>query len=165
MTEVRYPPRFSPSGFPLLHDTPEPVQSGDPNAWRIPVLGLRIIRSWSCYYIPPEPTREELLVRQASERGPVPESEWEPYEYVASIRESLTKIVLGPSLHNKLTLHPLDPFELTICLDGEWAELTLTEIELDFDVPANAIVGLVISDKTFLDVIHWIEAASAKKLE
>ncbi|MBW7929582.1 MAG: hypothetical protein H3C58_16140 [Fimbriimonadaceae bacterium] len=54
---------------------------------------------------------------------------------------------------------------MTICLDGEWAELTLTDIELDFDVPAEAIAGLAIRDKTFLDLIHWIEAASARKLE
>jgi len=139
--------------FPLLHD-PGPLR--DTQTWfcKIPIIGSQVsyLRQLQ---------NERALIRQAVDRGPVPESEWSGREYDKTIRVKLEQIVISHAYPKNATFHPEDPFELMIVL--RYGDLDEVEIIMDiedaFGVNFNDELHrrLVNEKMTFLEFIRHVE--------
>jgi hypothetical protein len=140
--------------FPLLHDPPG---HDEPKDWtyRIPIIG------WICS-CGEQLDREKALTDQAVQRGPVPESAWEQYEYSKEVRSKIEGIVRRHAYPKGSTFHPLDPVELMFVLRyGDLNEVQIMmEIEGEFQCEFSDEFGnrLITEHTTFIDFIRMVEA-------
>lgn len=145
--------------FPLLHD-PEPLRNTQTWFCKIPVIG------WQVAGLRQE-ANEASLVRQAIDRGPVPESEWHGREYDKDIRAKLEKIVIANAYPKGATFHPDDPFELMMVLRyGDLNEVAIMmDIENTFGLDFNEDLyrRLVEEKMTFLQFIRYVESIPASQ--
>lgn len=132
--------------FPLLHDPPVSfqVRKAD-DQWQLKL--------------------EEALVRQAVDRGPVPESAWAPYTYSMTIRRKIEEIVIESAYPKGSTFHPLDPVELMFVLRyGDLNEVEILiaiEEELGFKISDSLCSQLVSERTTFIDFIKMVESGTS----
>lgn len=145
---------MSGEGFPLLHDPPG--HDYDKHwFYKIPILG------WVAGYSR-QIKAERALEQQPLERGPVPESAWEPYHYDLYIRQRIEEIVTDNAYPKGSTFHPLDPVELIFVF--RYGDLNEVEIIMDIEEAfgikiEDEMVGRLIQDRTtFIDFIHWVQA-------
>ncbi len=144
--------------FSLLHDPPAEVRR---KTWvdRIPVFGQ--VDAYAR-----QVTREQALVNQAIDRGPVPESVWAPYTYSASIRRKIEAIVIDEAYPKGSTFHPLDPVEYMFVLRfGDLNEVEIlmeVERQLGFKVNDSLVAHLINEHTTFIDFIRMVENASVR---
>jgi hypothetical protein len=140
--------------FPLLHDPPG---QNAPVPWyqEIPIFGPHFFGYWRQLAI------EMELEQQAIDRGPVPESEWELYEYSESVRRTIEEIVLECAYPKGSTFHPLDPIELMFVL--RYGDLNEQEIligidrKLGFKVDYPLACRLIAERTTFIEFIRMVE--------
>ncbi len=139
--------------FPLLHD---PHSLENTRTWftYIPIIGWIVGSARQL-------RNEAKLVSQSIDRGVVPESEWEAYEYNREIRHKIEKIVIEHAYPENSTFHPLDPFELMIVLRyGDLNEVEIImkiEDAFDFDFDSPLCDWLVEEKVSFIDFIRFIE--------
>ncbi len=139
--------------FPLLHDPPG---YEDMEKWwhRIPIIG------WTASFWRWRDLEVDLE-DQPKNRGPVPESAWEAYEYDESIRQAIEAIVIGNAYPKGSTCHPLDPGELMFVLRyGDLNEVALVqdiEERFGFDMPDSLLIQLIEEKTTFIDFIRLVE--------
>lgn len=142
------------SNLPLLHD-PDDLEQTDSWFCKIPIVGWQIggMRQYA---------NERRLVNQALDRGPVPESEWDQYEYSRPIRETIEKIVIDWAYPRKSQFHPHDPIELMMVLRyGDLNECgIMRDIEDKFGIRFDdGLIRWLIDKKvTFIDFIHYLES-------
>jgi hypothetical protein len=140
--------------FPLLHDPPG---HDEPKDWtyRIPIVG------WIAQFAE-QVQLEKALTDQAVDRGPVPESAWEQFEYSKEVRHKIEEIVRRHAYPKGSTFHPLDPVELMFVLRyGDLNEVNIMmDIEDEFkcEFSGEFVNRLIAERTTFIDFIKMIEA-------
>ncbi len=143
--------------FPILHD-PDDLENTRTWFTYTPIIGW-IVGSARQF------RNEARFVSRAIDRGIVPESEWEAYEYSQEIRRQIEKIVIEHAYPENSTFHPLDPFELMIVLRyGDLNEVEIVmelEKEFGFDFTDEILEWLVEEKVTFIDFIRFIEARNS----
>ena len=147
--------------FPLLHDPPG-YDEPEPWSYRIPIIG------WMCGYAR-QCEREQALVNQAIERGPVGEGIWDQFEHSREIRQKIEEIVRTLAYPPGSTFHPLDPIELMFVLRyGDLNELQIImciEDEFGFEMGEELCNRLILDKTTFIDFIRMVEAARYQRLD
>ena len=103
-------------------------------------------------------------MKQAIERGPVPESVWDAYDYDMRIRREIESIVTDLAFPKGSTFHPLDPVELMFVLRyGDLNEVQIVmniEDRLGFAFDDELCNRLIAKKTTFIEFIKMIEANS-----
>ncbi|MEK7413487.1 MAG: hypothetical protein AAB263_09255 [Planctomycetota bacterium] len=143
----------------LLHD-PDPSLDTKSKVTGVPIIGPAI-----GYYRQVE--NERRLVRQAIDRGPVPEAEWERCHYSKDIRKKIEGIIIAYAFPKGSTFHPEDPIELMMVL--RYGDLNECEIIMDiesafgFKFTDELCRKLVEEKTTFIEFIHFVEGVSRER--